>query len=353
MRKKTSSSLYQYQNRPADFLDYHCLDFNEYQGDIAPSTKAVLKNPRLMQYYPLVDKDPIARLFVSRLSIPAKNISLANGADDALFHTLLTAKTKLNCRLARPFFHPSYTHTAQFMKTLNFKILPPFQNSSKASLSSPAKQIIYLSSPNNPKGEEVSPEELSALIRVFKKNFWILDFTYALYSRYSLKNYAKTVLAHKNTLGIMSLGKSFPLAGLRMAVVFSSNSDLLSYFREDYNKKTIGTIARTAALDCLKQWSFYKNQRLEIWKNKTRLAHLFNTQALKKNIRVKSEHTNKGGNFFCMSGSLKERGRFIKYLYSKKIIVRTKKNWSFIRVTSVNNKTFSKIKKAFKTSGQS
>ena len=341
MKKRSS---YQYQKRPADFLDYFLLDFNEYQGDIAPSTKAVLKNPRLMQYYPLVDKEPVTRLFARKFSLPEKNINLANGADSALFHSLLTAKTKLNCQSARPFFHPSYTHADQFMKTLNFKILPPFQKNSPAS---PAKQVIYLSSPNNPKGEEISPLELSDLLPRFKKHFWILDFTYTLYSRYPLKNYIQTVLAHKNAVGVMSFGKSFPLAGLRMAVVFSSHPAVLSYFNEDYNKKTIGTIARAAALDCLKQWSFYKNQRLEISKNKTRLASLFNSQALKKNIQVKSNDTSRGGNFFCISGSLKQREKFIKYLYSKKIIVRTKKNWDFIRVTSVNNKTFSKIKKAF------
>ena len=47
---------YQYHRRPSDFLNYFCLDCNEYQGEIADSTAKVLQNQKLIQHYPLVDE---------------------------------------------------------------------------------------------------------------------------------------------------------------------------------------------------------------------------------------------------------------------------------------------------------
>ena len=342
---KLNAHSYQYHTRPVDFLKCHCLDFNEYQGEIASSTMKSLTRPELIKYYPLADFEPLLPELSNILNAPVQNIALTNGADEALFHTLLMAKMRLHYNHACSFFNPSYSHAYFFMKTLGFKIVP-FQNSK--TFQDSKQQIIYISFPNNPTGEEMSPHEFAAQLSRFKKSLWLVDLTYILYSRYPLKSYVDIILSHNNVVSVMSFSKAFPLAGLRMAFVLSSHLQILSYFREEYNKKTVNTLARAAALDCIKNWSFYEKQRKQILNNRKKLACLFEKQALKRNLRVKSSlMETRGGNFFCMSGSLEERTQFVKYLYSKKIIVRCKKEWDFLRITSVSDKYLKKIETIF------
>ena len=344
---KLNAHSYQYHARPVDFLKYHCLDFNEYQGEIASSTKQSLTRPELIKYYPLANHEPLLPELSNILKAPVQNIALTNGADEALFHTLLMAKMRLNCNRSCIFFNPSYSHAYFFMKTLGFNTIP-FQSSK--TFQDSKQQIIYISFPNNPTGEEMPPHEFSAQLKRFKKSLWLVDLTYMLYSRYPLNSYIDMILSHNNVVSVMSFSKVFPLAGLRMAFVLSSHPQLLSYFREEYNKKTVNTLARTTAMDCIKNWSFYEKQRKQILNNRKQLACLFEKQALEKNLKVKSMFStmeNRGGNFFCMSGSLKERMLFVEYLYSKKIIVRCKKEWDFLRITSVSDKYLKKIETIF------
>ena len=350
MRLFMESSSYQYQKRPVDFLNYHLLDFNEYQGCIAASTAKTLSQPRMIQYYPLVDQEPILSELSQRFRIPIESLALANGADDALFHSLLMAKMRLNRSLARVFFHPSYSHSACFMKTLGFEVLP-FEDPDHFSDSD--RQIIYLSFPNNPTGEDMSPDQLSHLLNRFQKSLWLVDLTYILYSRYSLKDYIKIILSSKQSLAMMSFSKAFPLAGLRMAFIWTSAPQLLSYFQNEYNKKTIGSVARAVALDCLKNWDFYEEQRKQIWSNRSFLAGLLEEQACRQKLQLGALKSEKmdgddGGNFFCLSGPREDRERFVQYLYSKKIIIRCKKDWDFLRVTSVCDKILNQIQKKLK-----
>ena len=281
---KSAFQSYQYHNRPVDFLKYHCLDFNEYQGEIAYSTKQVLKNTELIKYYPLINQELILSELSNIFNVPIQNMALTNGADDALFHTLLIAQMRLKYRRSCLFFNPSYSHVHCFMKTLGLDIFS-FHNSKNFQDSK--QQIIYISFPNNPSGEEIPPYEFKTLLKRFNKSLWLVDLTYILYSHYSLKNYIDIILSHNHVISIMSFNKSFPLAGLRMAFVLSSHPQLISYFKEEYNKKTINTTARAVAMDCIEKWDFYENQRKQILKNRKNLAHLLKKQALEQGIIVK------------------------------------------------------------------
>ena len=345
-----TETTYGYHRRPKDFLKFHCLDFNEYQGEIAPSTVETIRNPELMRYYPPVE-DSLLPLAISRfLKIPVENIALTAGADSALFHTLLTEKIKQRRQSVRPFFNPTYDHAIHFMKILEFPVL-----------SAPSeKQIIYLSFPNNPTGEEISPKKLEKEISARKDSLWILDMTYMCYSRYRIEDYGEVILSHKNSVAVFSFAKSFPLAGLRMACVFGAPSPVMTYFKRDYNKKSVGTLARAVALNCLQNRSFYLEQQNQIKTNKKPLMALFLKTARKQGFQLKAgeggeatdggEAGEGGGNFFLISGAAADRVSFARFLYSKKIIVRQKPSWDFLRVTSVCNSFFEKIEKSLSSS---
>lgn len=337
MEKKTS---YQYHTRPSDFQNYHCLDFNEYQGEIASSTIKVLANNELIKYYPRVNSCEFLLKLSQFLKISEQYISLTCGADEALFHILLLAKLKWKNSSVRLFFYPTYDHAAHFMKVLGVQIIPP--ESSKLS------KMVYISFPNNPTGEEISPLKLEELIKRDKTIFWILDMTYIFYSRYKIEDYRDIILSNENLAAVLSFSKGFPLAGLRMACVLSTNSIVTRYFQKDYNKKTVGSVARAVALDCLQEREFYKEQQNQIIKNKAILTSLFKKIAHQKGLKLTPAFVEGGGNFFCMKGSLKEREKFAQFLYSKKIIVRQKANWSFLRVTSVCDKLLREIEKKIK-----
>ena len=331
---------YQYHQRPSDFLNYFCLDFNEYQGEIASSTVKVLQNQKLIQHYPLVDDTSLVQKLSRFLTVPEKNMALTAGADEALFHILLLSKIKYQFEVARLFFSPTYDHVVHFMEVLNFQVLHPADHS--------GCHLVYLSFPNNPTGAEISPEELERIIQIHKKSLLVLDLTYIFYSRYKIQDYKNMILSHENVVAVLSLAKAFPLAGLRMACVLSSNPQLMKYFQRDYNKKAVNTLARAVTLDCLKNKTFYQKQQKQIIKNKKPLADLFQNLARRENIGVtamRRDLLTGGGNFFRMTGNPKERKHFLKLLYSKKIIVRNKEGWDFLRVTSVCDSLFNQIKK--------
>ncbi len=342
-------TYYQYQNRPSDFLNYNCLDFNEYHGEVAPSTVAVLKNSiEFLKYYPNVD-DPSLILEISKtINAPVENLALANGADEALFHILLINKLNKIYDKVHVYFSPTYDHFLHFAEKLGFTVS---KSDSKSEKSEFKNKIIYISFPNNPTGEEISPETLENDIKISENSLWILDTTYLFYSHYKIDDYIQRLLAYKNVVIVMSFSKSFPMAGLRMAFVLSANSKIIHYFQKDYNQKTVGTFSRLIALDCLRNKSFYEDQRNQIWNNRTRLAQLFQKISSEKGLSLKVPSLDsKGGNFFLMEGVLEDRNLFVKFLYSVKIIVRCKQAWNFLRVTSVSDVLFNKIEQTLKSS---
>ena len=320
-------------------MDFFCLDFNEYQGEIAPSTARSLGNSEIMRHYPLLlDKDPLLEEMARFLKIPPESAALANGADDALFHILFLAKKEFSQKSACVFFSPTYDHAIHFLNIMGFSPVlfgrtPSFKG-----------KIVYLSFPNNPTGDEISPEGLDAALAAEKSSFWILDLTYLFYSRYKIQDYTEKILSHENAAAVLSLAKSFPLAGLRMACVFSANPLVMRYFQRDYNKKTVNALARAAALDCFQNGGFYQEQRRQIFNNRKILASMFQEAADQEGFKLKARSLEaKGGNFFCMEGEREDVSCFVRWLYSRKIIARLKDKWPFARVSSVSDFFLGKI----------
>ena len=390
---------YQYARRPADFLSYNCLDFNEYQGEI-PDSPAL--NPERFRHYPLTDDPSLLKALASLTSFPQKNLALTAGADEALFHSLLFLKLRRGLDKGFLFFQPSYDHAACFMKTLGFSVSGPWPEvRRKPPAAAPprrvrkrppppqgiSRSVVYLASPDNPTGREVPPAFLEELIRKSPQNFWLLDMTYIHYSaRFRISDYKSLLLNNKNAAIVLSLSKGFPLAGLRIGALASADEELLKYFGEEYNKKSVNAAGRAAALQCLEKESFYKEQRRQILRNKPLLAAALLKEAARLGLRLKPKNfvcfetegpaageapaldpvpppvktrpaetqtdsqalsnlADEAGNFFCLAGSAGDLQKFTEHLYSKKIIVRYKKNWDFLRVTSVSDSRLQKIKK--------
>ena len=335
---------YRYHQRPPDFLDFFCLDFNEYQGEIAPSTARAVQSAGLMRHYPLLpDKDPLTEEAARFLNIPPSQAALANGADDALFHLFFLAKKKFPQKAGSFFFSPTYDHALHFMNVTGFPPAP-FGEAPPA-----GGRIVYLSFPNNPTGEEISPDGLEAALAAEKNSFWILDLTYLFYSRHRIQDFAKKILSHENAAAVLSFAKSFPLAGLRMACVFSANPSVLRYFQRDYNKKTVNALARAAALSCFQNMPFYEAERRRIFDNRGVLASLFQQAAERGGFGLKARPLDgRGGNFFLMEGGRAELSRFAGWLYSRKIIIRLKDKWGFARISSVSDSFLEGIKRQLK-----
>ncbi len=344
LRPAREPSAYQYHSRPPDFLDFFCLDFNEYYGEIAPSTVRAIQNPELMRHYPLIlEDDPLLREMAGFLKAPASRLALANGADDALFHLLFLAKKEFPQKSACAFFRPTYDHALHFLR------LAGFEPSLFGEASSFEGRLVYLSLPNNPTGDEISPDGLKAALAAEKDSFWILDLTYLLYSRYKMRDFAKIILSRKNCAGVLSLAKSFPLAGLRMACVFSANPSVMRHFQRDYNKKTVNSLARAAALDCFQNMDFYEEQRRQIFENRKVMAGMFQEAASKGGFQLKARSLkDRGGNFFRMEGQAREVSRFVRHLRTKKIIARQKDQWNFARISSVSDAFLERIQKRLK-----
>lgn len=241
---------------------------------------------------------------------------------------------------------PTYDHVKCFAQSLNYQVNHKDNfikfNSQQDLNNSQFKEIVYLCTPNNPSGDEITIENIRNLLDHCSENLFILDLTYGFYSKYPLDQYLKLTEKFTNLVCVFSLSKAYPLAGTRMGIVITNNSDLKSYFGSVYNKKTVNSASRYLALQCLNNNSYYKTQQLEIWHNRENIANFINQLAgqMRLDLTTVDPQTH-GGNFITINGNSNDLLSIKNFLESKKVLTRYKENWNFIRITSCNNELFS------------
>ncbi len=119
--------------------------------------------------------------------------------------------------------------------------------------------ICYISSPNNPTGNQFNKDDIINIIKYFK-GLVIIDEAYAEFARYSLKDLIKE---YDNLIILRTMSKAFGLAGLRIGYALA-NPKLISMFNNIIQYPyPISSLSIEIALGILKR----KNEIINIIEN--------------------------------------------------------------------------------------
>ena len=228
------------------------LDSNE--NYIGPSTEVLKAIRNLYQenisQYPYYGK--LYDLLAQKYKIPASNIVITNGADEALCSVINTYVTKEDSVLSvKPSFSMPKLYTqitgADYIEVQykNKWVFPfdDFVNSVKENT-----KLILLTTPNNPTGDIIPLEQIIEILNKFPNIAVVIDETYSSYA--GISNICLTE-KYNNVIVVKSFSKDYALAGLRLGCVISDSINIKNIKKvlSPYNVNSIAVSAACAALN--------------------------------------------------------------------------------------------------------
>lgn len=306
------------------------LDYNEYMGRIHPSIGDDFNLERLTRHYAFGSAPAMAEQLVATLGYDAPGFC-THGADEGLFHTLLwfrlrwdSTKHRRSPRLAIQ-HSATYDHVLTFAAGLGYDVLTPEQADAVTA------DVHYLCSPNNPTGDLVELVPSSA-------ELLIIDRTYDDYMPIDAKRTdlekLNSVLAGGNPVAVVkSFAKAFPIAGFRLGLVATNDSDLQSYFHNVYNQKLVTDAALTVAKHCLDHSPFYEVERRSIFEARAVIASELHPLISDLGLSIEVPA---GGNFIVTRGATASLQAASARLKTVGVSIRLKEAAGLARVTSVS-----------------
>lgn len=303
---------------------------------IPPSVKkAITENKQIWTYYP----DPDCTLLRKKLSvyenIPMENIVCGNGGDDLIFRTICAVKPKKAL-----VFLPCSQEYSRALEQFGCNIMN-IQLSAKKNFTVTSEiaefidaetDMIFLSNPNNPTGEVITPYTLSIIAEKCRRTNTVMvcderymDFIYHE-KKYSAKNYFSNRIVI-----IKSFTKIFSMAGLPMGYALCGDENLAEKIKNAGRVYSVSGAALAAAEAAVKAEKFRKMSRKYVAVERNRLSEeltrlglpvfpsktcflLFQCELpldkllLKKGIKIKNCSENYGLNdgYFRISVRMKE-----------------------------------------------
>ncbi len=199
--------------------DYRLLlDKNEQSLDVP----AVLKQKMLsalmetgLNRYPAASLTPLEKKVADYCGLHSENIALAPGSA-SIITTLLNYFAINRKRII--INQPSYSLFEYHCNTYHIPFEPWLLNNDLqfdvAEMPVPdADSVVIITSPNNPVGNAILPEDLEYLLTTYPDTLFILD---AVYCEFGENDYTPWVNDYSNLLVLRSFSKAFPVAGIRL-----------------------------------------------------------------------------------------------------------------------------------------
>ncbi len=266
------------------------LDSNENQYGASPAVINAIRNfpDKKVKLYPaygaLIDK------LASFSDTPFENFILTNGCDEAI-NLILSAFLSKGDELLT--FSPTFSMPKLYAGVIGakFKEIPfdfPFEFDYKKYTDniSARTKILYLTTPNNPTGSVISPDDILNLAKNYQDKLILIDLTYANYSDIDINLYFDLAKKYKNVSIAKSFSKDYALAGLRLGYVFA-DSALIYELKKIASPYSVNAMALEAGLAALDDLKYFSGVRKKIIKSKEKLYSglknsgftVFNTQA--------------------------------------------------------------------------
>jgi histidinol-phosphate aminotransferase len=208
--------------------------------------------------------DPLQLTLKEKISsikgVPAKNIFLGNGSDEAI--DLLF---RIFCEPGRDniiIFPPTYGmyEVCAEMNAVKVKKVPLTQDfqlnlgAIEEAIDANTK-LIFVCSPNNPTGNSINRDDIEVLLNNFD-GLVIIDEAYINYAKQ--KTFIPELTEYANLVILQTLSKAWGLAGLRLGMAFAGEP-IINYFNKVKYPYNINTATQQLAIEALGNISSVNN----------------------------------------------------------------------------------------------
>ena len=304
-----SSARSEYKGGEALFLDANENSFG------VPLTKISSFNR-----YP----DPLQLELKEKISsvkgIPAKNIFVGNGSDEAidLLIRAFCRPSQDNILVCPPTY--GMYETSAGINDVNVKkvnlLKQSFQLNVQAILDAidPYTRLLFICNPNNPTGNNFQKEDVLTLLTTFP-GIVVIDEAYINYS--SFRSFIPYLTEFPNLVILQTLSKAWGLAGLRVGMAFAS-FDIVEVFNKIKPPYNVNTSSQELAIKALANITEVNEWIVETVKERKKLATELGK--LKCVLNVYPSETN----FLLVK--VTDANDLYRYLVQNNIVVRNRTN---------------------------
>ena len=228
------------------------LDFNENTEGCSPRVLARIQSLTAEELARYPERQPVEALVAAHLGLPAEQVLLTNGADEAI-HLLCEAYLEPSDEVI--VVTPTFGMYEVFAEATGAKVVRvqcdadlqfPFEKTLQAITS--ATLLIAIASPNNPTGGVATRDELLAIGRRAPNAALLID---EAYFEFHKKTLLSDVEAQPNLFIARTFSKAYGLAGLRIGVLVGPREQMTMVRRvsSPYSVNSVALAALPVALE--------------------------------------------------------------------------------------------------------
>lgn len=231
------------------------LNTNENAYPPTPTIRGILSALRIedLRLYPEPDCDTLREHMARALSVPAENVFVANGSDEAL-RLCIDAFCEADGSVG--YVDPSYSlyPVLAEIRGVECRPLDLWPEAADATGLAPLRapegytaSVFFLTNPNAPTGHLFDKDSVRAFCEAFP-GVVVIDEAYADFAGFSCVDLA---LSLPNVLVCRTLSKAYSLAGLRLGFLVGSAGlmEALYAIKDSYNVDRIAQAVACAAMD--------------------------------------------------------------------------------------------------------
>lgn len=236
---------------------------NEYSGKVAKVFLDANENPYNTPFnrYPDPLQQEVKKL-VSRIKgVPAENIFLGNGSDEAIdlpYRCFTTPGVDNVVAIAPTYGMYKVCADINDVEYRTVTLDNHFDIQAKKILAACDEhtKLIWLCSPNNPTGNNLSREEMQKIIEQFQ-GLVIVDEAYSDFSKQ--QPFRKDILKYPNLIVLNTMSKAWGCAAIRLGMAFASK-EIIELFNKVKYPYNVNLLSQQQALESLKH-----RQDVEKW----------------------------------------------------------------------------------------
>jgi len=219
------------------------LDFNENTCACSPKVREALARISAADFTRYPEREPMEAIVAAHLGLPAAQVALTNGVDEAI-HVVFETFLESGDELLLPV--PTYTMYEVYASATNAVVVPvlaaddlqfPFERLLAAI--TPRTKIIAIANPNSPSGSVAARSQIVELARRAPHAVVMIDEAYFHF-------HGETVIdlldALPNLIVARTFSKAYGLAGLRLGVL-AGPSELLRWVRRVLSPYSVNSLA--------------------------------------------------------------------------------------------------------------
>ena len=217
--------------------------------------------------YPPEHGAAVRSVLADFLGLPEERLLIGNGAVEVIDLVATTYTCNSGCLVVQPTFG-AYVRNIEKKggKATNFLLKEDFSLELQALLEMIDETIgiIFLSSPNNPTGNQFPKETMKELLENIKIPL-VVDEAYADFAPYSMLNWE-----YENLIVIRSFSKVAAAAGLRLGYVVA-NEKVVERLRQIQPLFSVSSIAQRYVIKILENYDYVRKKTAELKTERTRL----------------------------------------------------------------------------------